>query len=116
MKVPVILVAEDELSIRSMICEFLADSGYEVLEADSAAAALALIDNRVVDLLFTDVNMPGKMKGDSLAQWLEVHCPGLPVIITSGLLKPHACGAGRRFIPKPYALADVEKQIRELLH
>ena len=116
MKMPVILVAEDELPIRSMICDFLADSGFKVLEADSADAALAIIDSRAVDLLFTDVNMPGKMKGDSLARWLAVHCPHLPVIITSGLLKPRACGAGRRFIPKPYALADVEHQIRELLH
>jgi CheY-like chemotaxis protein len=115
-KIPVILVAEDEAPIRSLICEFLSDSGFRVLEADSAEAALALLDARAVDLVFTDVNMPGRLKGDALAQWLAVHCPQLPVIITSGMLKPQVCGYGRRFIPKPYELADVENQIRDLLH
>jgi two-component system, response regulator PdtaR len=111
-----ILIAEDETAIRARIATYLTDAGFEVLEANDAAAAVALIDSRKVDLVFSDVNMPGAMKGDALAKWLSTRHPGLPVILTSGVERPNLSGNVRRFIPKPYLMRDVEKKIRELLH
>ena len=116
MSEPVILVAEDETMIRTLIAEHLADSGFEVVEAPNAEVALDLIKSRPVDLVFTDVNMPGAMQGDSLADWLSTHRPTLPVLITSGVAKPMLRGRSRRFIRKPYSLVDLEHEIRELLH
>lgn len=113
---PVILVAEDETLIRTLISEHLTDSGFKVMEAPNAAEALTLIESQAVDLVFTDVNMPGAMQGDSLADWLSTHRPSLPVIVTSGMAKPALRGRSRRFIRKPYSLVDLEHQIRELLH
>jgi CheY-like chemotaxis protein len=116
MAAPVILVAEDEVLIRMLIVEHLSGSGFKVVEAPTAEAALHLIASRQVDLVFTDVNMPGEMQGDSLADWLSAHRPALPVLVTSGVAKPTLRGRGRRFIRKPYSLMEVEHQIRELLH
>jgi two-component system, response regulator PdtaR len=113
---PVILVAEDEAGIREVVAEFLSDSGFNVVEAPDAASALSLIQSQQVDLVFSDINMPGAMQGDSLADWLSTHRPTLPVILTSGVEKPTLRGRARRFIRKPYLLLEVEHQIRELLH
>jgi two-component system, response regulator PdtaR len=113
---PVILVAEDETLIRMLISEHLTDSGFKVVQAPNADVALNLIKSRQVDLVFTDVNMPGSMQGDSLADWLSTNRPTLPVIVTSGVAKPTLRGSGRRFIRKPYSLLELEHQIRELLH
>lgn len=113
---PVILVAEDEAGIREVIAEFLSDSGFKVVEAPNAKAALDLIESRQIDLVFSDVNMPGSMQGDSLADWLSTNRPTLPVILTSGVEKPTLRGRARRFIRKPYLLLELEHQIRELLH
>jgi CheY-like chemotaxis protein len=113
---PIILIAEDEKAIRTRIATYLSDAGFEVLEANDAAAAVALIDSRKVDLVFSDINMPGAMKGDALAQWLAARRPDLPVILTSGAERPIPSGNVCRFIPKPYLMRDVEKKIREVLH
>jgi DNA-binding response OmpR family regulator len=113
---PIILVAEDESLIRLVISDFLNDAGFEVIQASTGDAALKVIETRRVDLVFSDINMPGDMKGDSLAEWLSTHHPTVPVIMTSGREIPDIRAADRRFIRKPYALSDVEHQIRELLH
>jgi two-component system, response regulator PdtaR len=113
---PTILVAEDEALVRALVAAYLSDSGFQVLEASDADTALALIGSRKVDLVFTDINMPGVMKGDALAQWLSTHRPNMPVILTSGVERPRLSGAARQFIPKPYAMREVERKIRELLH
>lgn len=75
---PVILVAEDEAGIREVVAEFLSDSGFKVVEAPNAEAALDLIKSRQIDLVFSDINMPGVMQGDSLANWLSAYRLGAP--------------------------------------
>jgi CheY-like chemotaxis protein len=115
---PVILIAEDEEITRFTMTSFLNEAGYHVIEVPSADDALAMIDSTAIDLVFTDINMPGELKGDALAEWLSKRHPELPVILTSGAMKkPLSCNGGnhRRFIAKPYVLVDVEQQIRELL-
>lgn len=115
----VILIAEDEEVLRMILTDFLGDAGFVVVEAANAADALAVLDSKLVDLVFTDIQMPGVMDGIALAAWLLTHRPGLPVILTSGRAKPFLDGSNpkqRRFISKPYALDELEKQIRNLLH
>ena len=113
---PVVLVAEDEALIRFVLVTFLSDAGFTVLEASNADDAVTVLGSELpIDLVFTDINMPGDMNGDALAAWSSVHRPGLPVILTSAAVNPSDSNRRRRFIPKPYDLSDVENQIRELL-
>jgi CheY-like chemotaxis protein len=114
----VILVVEDEVVLRTVIADHLHSAGFAVVEATNARDAIEVIASQVrVDLVFTDINMPGEMDGQSLAGWLLVHRPGLPVILTSGGAKATvpAYRHNRRFMGKPYLLAEVERQIRILL-
>jgi CheY-like chemotaxis protein len=113
----VVLVVEDEILIRIAIADYLRGLGYGVIESANAQDAIAVVASRVpVDLVFTDINMPGEMDGQSLANWLLAHRPELPVILTSGATKA-AGGSGnrRRFVAKPYLAGSVEQHIRELL-
>lgn len=117
----VILVAEDDERIRVLVADYLQDAGFKVIEAFNAANALTLIDSRgPIDLIFSDIQMPGEMDGDALAQWLHHHWPRIPVILTSGsdAIRPFIDPRSkhRRFIRKPYALPELERQIRDLLH
>jgi CheY-like chemotaxis protein len=115
---PVVLVVEDEMSVRLITADYLREVGYTVVEAANAYEALAVIGSQVaIDLVFTDVNMPGVMDGESLANWLSTHRPKIPVILASGAIRLSIDGnsRNRRFIAKPYSLMDVERQISELM-
>jgi CheY-like chemotaxis protein len=115
----VILLVEDEELVRILGVDYLQDAGFAVIEAADVAHAIVVIDEAArIDLVFTDVHMPGAMDGHALAAWLEQHWPAIPVLLTSGIDRPiiGSTGNHRRFIQKPYALKDVERHIRELLH
>ena len=80
-----ILFVEDEVLTRMDMAEFLRQSGYRVSEAASAAEAIdALSSKLAVDLVITDVRMPGDMDGFALAEWIRANRPGVEVIVTSG--------------------------------
>lgn len=117
---PVILIVEDEPFIRSTLSQYLRVAGFSVVDVANAQDAIDVFDSKaaVVDLVLTDINMPGVMDGRALSNWLLAARPGMPVILTSGVVTPsiESSERGRRFIPKPYELEDVEMQIRELLH
>jgi CheY-like chemotaxis protein len=112
-----ILIVEDELLTRIAAAEFLRDCGFTVIEAANAEEArLVAASKAFVDLVFTDIQMPGDMDGRSLAGWLARQKPTLPVILTSARLEGDAASRGqRRFVRKHYQLSDIERQIRELL-
>jgi CheY-like chemotaxis protein len=112
---PVILVAEDDDTLRMLVGAFLSDEGYAIEEATNVSEALTTILSKDIDLVFTDINMPGKLKGDSMAKWLATHRANVPVIMTSGYERPLPEAGNQRFISKPYALGAVETEIRELL-
>jgi DNA-binding response OmpR family regulator len=114
---PVILVVEDEILVRNPVAEFLRTAGYKVVEAANAAEAVAVfVTGTVIDLVFSDIDMPGPMDGVGLARWISVHHSGIHVILTSGI---HQGARGRGttalFLPKPYRLAAVASRIRWLL-
>jgi CheY-like chemotaxis protein len=88
------------------------------VESANAGEALAAIDAGIhIDLVFTDINMPGAMDGVALAQWLAVHRPLLPVILTSGEARPGLQRAVPhcRFVRKPYSLDALEHDVRALV-
>jgi len=113
----VALVAEDEFLLRMEAADTLSDVGFTVLEVASADDALRFLEERDdVDLLFTDVNMPGHLDGFGLAREVAARWPGITIIVCSGKAKP---GHGdlppkARFIDKPYSPALVHQVVREL--
>ncbi|HLG85687.1 MAG TPA: response regulator [Alphaproteobacteria bacterium] len=101
-----VLVAEDDPFIRLVIVEYLREGGFDVIEAANAdEAALIFRSGTPVDLLFTDVRMPGSMDGCDLARLVRAEWPDTRVIITSGYssaLATARTAADDIVVPKPY--------------
>lgn len=116
-----ILVVEDEPLIRMAISDFLQEVGFRVLEASNAADAIAMVEsnNSVIDLVFSDVRMPGDLDGFGLSKWIRWNRPHLPVILASGHAKKldaaHEMEAEDPFLTKPYNLEFVVAQIRQTI-
>jgi DNA-binding NtrC family response regulator len=114
------LVVEDDPLVRMMAVEALSDAGLSVLEAsdaDEALAVLALAPR--IDLLFTDVRMPGGRDGVQLTWAARMAKPGLKAIITSGFSGYESAGPspirGVTFLPKPYTAGQLIDAAREEL-
>ena len=102
-----VLVVEDEPFLRSLLADELRDVGFNVVEAVSADEALAYVRvNGNIDLVFSDIQMPGSLNGIGLATSLRAANPALPVILTSGNMVPDGVTGLSAFIPKPYRLAE----------
>lgn len=102
-----ILVVEDELIIRFMVSDDLRDAGYEAIEACNADEAIAILKSSVaVDLVITDVRMPGSLDGLGLLAFIRATFPRLPVIVMSGHLEPGLAllGGATQFVAKPFTL------------
>jgi CheY-like chemotaxis protein len=114
---PVVLVVEDEVLIRSAVAEYLRISGNLVVEAADAAEAIAVFAAGVpIDVVFSDVHMPGTMDGLSLARWVYQHHPAARVVLTSGNADAaRATQVAELFFSKPYRTAEVAVRIRLLL-
>jgi PAS domain S-box-containing protein len=117
-----ILVVEDEAAVRSLVCSVLKRFGYEVMEAHSGVEALLLWRKHrgTIDLLLTDIIMPGGMNGRQLGEWLVADEPDLPVIYTSGYAAEAVSGDfqfidGQNFLQKPYPPARLAEVIRRTL-
>ncbi|HEY6457736.1 MAG TPA: response regulator [Steroidobacteraceae bacterium] len=114
----VILVVEDTEELRSCVAEYFRVVGFDVVAAENAGDALAAIDSGIhVDLVFTDINMPGAIDGMGLARWLSAHRPLLPIILTSGDPRPELEGSAPHyhFVRKPYSLDELEHDIRQMV-
>jgi DNA-binding NtrC family response regulator len=114
----VILLVEDTEDLRSSVAEYFRIVGFDVIATENAGAALAALDSGMhVDLVFSDINMPGAMDGMGLARWLSVNRPLLPIILTSGEPAPELerSAPQYRFVRKPYSLDALEHDIRELV-
>ena len=117
-----ILVVEDQEAVRAVACGFLEDFGYDVVEAEDGFQALAkLQENPDIDLMFSDVVMPGGMNGFDLAQAARGIRPDLKVVHTSGYPKGAMVHQEEpRFregfiIMKPYRREELQKIIRDAL-
>ncbi len=112
-----ILVVEDEVLIRIMISEYLREFGYNVVEAQNAAEAREILwSDEDVEVVFSDIRMPGDMNGLGLAQWIERNKPGVGVVLTSAYVPPAELAAhidtAPEIVPKPYEPKEVLSRIR----
>jgi DNA-binding NtrC family response regulator len=101
-----VLVVEDEVMIGEMVGAALADDGFDVHVSHDARDALRYLKSgKRVDVLFTDIDLPGDMDGGSLAREARELCPGLPVVYASGKasgVRHTAKVPGSIFLQKPY--------------
>ncbi len=118
--VQTILLVEDEVLIRITLSDYLRDCGYRVFEASDVAEAKAVLDaDMAVDLVFSDVNMPGDENGFALARWIRQRHPDTKVLLTSGV--PNAARKAEELcedgplLHKPYTHAAVLERIQSLL-
>ena len=116
---PVVLLVEDELLVRMAAAGDLEEAGFHVLEAANADVALAVLEacSDTVQVLFTDIDMPGSMNGLDLAESVQQRWPHISLLISSAYhkLHPGQIPDEGRFVPKPYASEDVVQHIRELV-
>ena len=116
-----VLVVEDDEPVRQLACLELRALGYRVLEAPNGADALRIVESdEPIELLFTDVVMPGGMSGRQLADAARQLRPGLRVLYTSGYTENAIVHHGRldpgvMLLPKPYRRADLARAIRTAL-
>ena len=115
-----ILAVDDNAGLRRVVVRQLKDLGYRILEAEDGPAALMILNSEPVDLLFTDVVMPGGMSGFDLARTVLARWPGMKALITSGFpeLEPgdDSAVAGKlRRLTKPYRRDDLANALREVL-
>ena len=116
-----ILVAEDDEAVRTTVVEMLTELGYRVLKAADAASALAVVESGVqIDVLFTDVVMPGTLRSPELARMARERLPNLAVLFTSGYTENSIVHGGRldpgvELLGKPYTRESLARRIRQVL-
>jgi PAS domain S-box-containing protein len=116
-----ILVAEDDAEVRATVVETLRDLGYRVLTANDAAGALTVIESGIaIDLLFTDVVMPGTLKSPELARKAKERLPGVAVLFTSGYTENAIVHGGRldlgvELLSKPYSREMLARKVRQVM-
>ena len=115
-----ILLVEDEVLVRMPIAQYLRDCGYKVIEAVNADEAMTVLLHRetAVDIVFSDIEMPGSVDGFGLAKWIREHRPGLNVLLAGTV--PRAVENAKELceqgpVPKPYDAQIVHNHIKRLL-
>jgi two-component system, response regulator PdtaR len=114
---PVVLIVEDEPLVRMLAADVFYEKGLDVLEAPHADGALALLkDNTDIDVLFTDINMPGALNGVDLAWEVHRRWPNVALMITSARQSAAIddMPSTAMFVPKPYDLEKIAIQIADL--
>jgi CheY-like chemotaxis protein len=110
-----VLVVEDEGLVRLDAAESLREAGFAVLEATVAAEAMEIVlSGETIDVLFTDINMPGEMDGLELARRVHDCRPAVRLVLTSGAIKPKPdeIPASGAFISKPYSPEAVTRAVK----
>jgi len=116
-----ILVVDDEPSVRMLVVDLLEDIGYATLEAEDGAGGLALLESTTrIDLLITDVGLPGMMNGRQMADAARVRRPGLKVLFITGyaenaLLDNGQLGPDMSVLTKPFSIDTMAARVQELV-
>jgi PAS domain S-box-containing protein len=116
-----ILVVEDDEDVRSTVVDILSELGYSVLKAKDAQSALAIVESGVpIDLLFTDVVMPGTLRSPELARMARKRLPNIAVLFTSGYTENAIVHGGRLdegidLLSKPYSREALARKLRHVL-
>jgi DNA-binding response OmpR family regulator len=115
-----VLLVEDEVLIRMAVADYLRDCGYRVIEAgnaDEAIKVLSTVEN--VDVVCTDIQIPGSLDGFGLAQWVRRERAGLKIVLVSGVRRAAEIAGdlcdGGPMMSKPYGPDELERHIRMLL-
>jgi PAS domain S-box-containing protein len=116
-----ILVVEDDDEVRSTVVETLSDLGYQVLTARDAQAGLTVAESGVpIDVIFTDVVMPGPLKSSEMARRAKERLPHLAILFTSGytensIVHGGKLDAGIELLSKPYTREALARRLRHVL-
>ncbi len=116
-----VLVVDDEPTVRMLIAEVLEESGYAAIEAADSATGLSVLQSDArIDLLITDVGLPGGMNGRQLANAARAARPGLKVLFITGYAENAAVGNGHldpgmQVLTKPFAMEALRNKIREMI-
>ena len=116
-----VLVVDDEPTVRMLVAEVLSDLGYAAIEAADGAAGLQIVQSNVrLDLLITDVGLPGGLNGRQVADAAREARPGLKVLLITGfaenaILGSGLIGPGMQVMTKPFAMDALAIRIRELI-
>ncbi len=116
-----VLVIDDEETIRLLIRDVLEEAGYSVLEASDGPAGLEVMQSRAaVDLLITDVGLPGGVNGRQVADAARLQRPGLKTLFITGFAESAAVSSdqlepGMEVITKPFAMSALAQKVREML-
>jgi CheY-like chemotaxis protein len=117
----VVLVIDDEPTIRMLVAELLAEAGYAVIEAPDGPAGLKVLEsNAKIDLLITDVGLPGGMNGRQVADAARVSRPNLKVLFITGYAENAIVGQNRLekgmfVVTKPFQVDSLAHRIREII-
>lgn len=111
----IVLIVEDEPMLRFDAVDFVEDAGIEVIEATNADDAIVMMETHPeINVVFTDIEMPGTMNGLKLAFAVRDRWPDVSLIIASGRIRPEPAEmpSGVTFLPKPYTEASVLAAVR----
>lgn len=114
----VVLVVEDSVIIRMGAVDLVQSAGYEALEASNADEAIRILESRAdIDLVFTDVQMPGTMDGIKLSHYIHNRWPPVKLIVASGkaILEESNLPEGSRFFSKPYSNHAIADEMADML-
>ena len=117
----VVLVVEDEPSVRMVVRDVLSNLGHTVLEAENGQAGLNIVASKAhIDLLLTDVGLPGGMNGRQLADVARQHRPGLKVLFITGYAETAAIGNGQmeqgmEVMSKPFAVGALAAKVQDII-
>jgi len=120
-RIPSILLIDDEVLVRLALADYLRECGFKVYEAGNAGEAIEILEagEPPIDLVFSDVRMPGEMDGFGLARWIQRRREGLAVILTSGDRKKTDAAKqlceNEPFFEKPYNLEAVLAEVRRII-
>src|SRR3954463_2844871 len=115
---PTVLIVEDEMVLRMRAVDIVEDAGFTPLEAVNADDALALLESRSdIDLLFTDIQLPGAMNGLKLAYAVHERWPSIKIILVSGQVTPGEAErpTDSRFFAKPVEVQQMTAQLQDMI-
>jgi len=116
-----VLVVEDEPAVRMLVIEVLTELGYRAIEAGDAATAIPILESgQRLDLMISDVGLPGGLNGRQLAEVARGKRPTMPILFVTGYAEKAAArrgflGEGMEMIAKPFAMEDLANKIRTII-
>ena len=113
---PTVLIVEDEVVIRLLMADELRSQGIHVLEASNAEEALTILESALpVQVLFTDIRMPGRLDGIGLTRLARERFPHIKLMLTSSQPEGYTRESADVFVFKPYDLSAVVRHVEALL-